>query len=77
MNKDQDAYREGYPEELSSAEDELLRVSRQGRKQPQAYSVTDCTGVGLSGGGIRSATFCLGIFQGLATLKLLHKVDYI
>ena len=29
----------------------------------------------LSGGGIRSATFGLGIIQGLAKLKLLEKLD--
>lgn len=31
----------------------------------------------LSGGGIRSATFGLGILQGLARLKLLDKFDYL
>jgi hypothetical protein len=33
-------------------------------------------GFGLSGGGIRSATFCLGVFQGLAKLGLLGEIDY-
>jgi hypothetical protein len=38
----------------------------------------DAVGIGLSGGGIRSATFCLGIFQGLARQrKLLSKIDYL
>ena len=31
----------------------------------------------LSGGGIRSATFALGVLQGLARLKLLDKFDYL
>ncbi len=31
----------------------------------------------LSGGGIRSATFGLGVLQGLARLKLLDKFDYL
>src|SRR5918912_547241 len=31
----------------------------------------------LSGGGIRSATFCLGVLQGLARLNLLDKFDYL
>lgn len=31
----------------------------------------------LSGGGIRSATFCLGILQGLARCDLLGKFDYL
>jgi hypothetical protein len=34
-------------------------------------------GLALSGGGIRSATFNLGVIQGLARSKLLHKFDYI
>src|ERR1035441_1795164 len=34
-------------------------------------------GICLSGGGIRSATFNLGILQGLAKLGILHKFDYL
>ena len=34
-------------------------------------------GVAFSGGGIRSATFNLGVLQALAELKLLHRVDYL
>ena len=34
-------------------------------------------GFGLSGGGIRSATFCLGLFGALGKLKLLKDIDYI
>lgn len=34
-------------------------------------------GVCCSGGGIRSASFCLGIFQRLIEMKLFHKVDYL
>ena len=34
-------------------------------------------GVAISGGGIRSATFALGVFQSLAKRKLLGRVDYI
>jgi hypothetical protein len=34
-------------------------------------------GIALSGGGIRSATFNLGILQRLANLNELHKFDYI
>jgi hypothetical protein len=35
------------------------------------------TGVGLSGGGIRSATFCLGILQAFAARGLLRHFDYL
>jgi hypothetical protein len=34
-------------------------------------------GVALSGGGIRSATFCLGLFQALARQKLIRRIDYL
>jgi predicted acylesterase/phospholipase RssA len=34
-------------------------------------------GLAFSGGGIRSATFNLGIIQALAQLKLLRHVDYL
>jgi hypothetical protein len=34
-------------------------------------------GIGLSGGGIRSATFCLGVLQALAEKDLLRRFDYI
>ncbi|MBI2401724.1 MAG: hypothetical protein HYV20_03080 [Gemmatimonadetes bacterium] len=34
-------------------------------------------GLACSGGGIRSATFCLGFFQGLAQHGLLRHVDYL
>ncbi len=34
-------------------------------------------GLAFSGGGIRSATFNLGVIQRLAALRLLHRVDYL
>ena len=34
-------------------------------------------GLAFSGGGIRSATFNLGVLQALADLKLLFRVDYL
>ena len=70
-------YHDAYPKELSRAEMELLEISRQGRNKPGAFNVSDCTGIGLSGGGIRSATFCLGVFQGLASLRLLCAIDFL
>jgi Patatin-like phospholipase len=38
---------------------------------------TDLTGIALSGGGIRSATFCLGVLQALAKADLLKRFDYL
>ena len=37
----------------------------------------DAIGLGLSGGGIRSATFCLGAIQVLAQRNLLKNVDFL
>jgi hypothetical protein len=37
---------------------------------------TQMLGLALSGGGIRSATFCLGALQGFADLGLLKRFDY-
>lgn len=37
--------------------------------------VRDIVGLALSGGGIRSATFCFGLLQSLAASKLLRRVD--
>src|ERR1700687_5571364 len=34
-------------------------------------------GLALSGGGIRSATFCLGLLQGLHDLGLMRLIDYL
>lgn len=39
--------------------------------------VTNATGLALSGGGIRSATFCLGIVQVLVRKGLLPQFDYL
>src|SRR5678816_1316342 len=40
-------------------------------------SESDQVGLALSGGGIRSATFCLGVLQALQRSDLLKKVDYL
>ncbi len=34
-------------------------------------------GIALSGGGVRSATFCLGVLQGLQELDMLQYADYL
>lgn len=47
---------------------------------PDAYkraNKSDLMGLCLSGGGIRSATFNLGVLQGLAELNLLRSFDYL
>jgi len=47
---------------------------------PDVYLVAEklaCTGLCFSGGGIRSATFNLGVLQGLAKLGRLARFDYL
>jgi hypothetical protein len=41
------------------------------------HAPRNLAGLALSGGGIRSATFSLGLLQGLHELKLLHLFDYL
>jgi Patatin-like phospholipase len=53
-------------------EGEHIRASR-----PLGERGQPMVGLALSGGGIRSATFNLGVLQALAKLKLLHKFDYL
>ncbi len=63
-----------------------------GRRREDFYEVTppgsaqeprvrhtsiDRVGLALSGGGIRSATFNLGLLEGLQDLDLLHNIDYL
>lgn len=69
------SYEISYPGELWEAERDRLSQRREipsdGDKHP------DTVGFALSGGGIRSATFSLGIFQALARARLLRKIDYL
>ncbi len=66
--------REDYPRALADQEQALLQ-----RRRVAARAAQDGGGVGfgLSGGGIRSATFTLGFFQALARAGLLRHVDYL
>ena len=43
----------------------------------QKAAESELLGLAFSGGGIRSATFNLGILQGLAHFKLLPRIDYL
>ena len=66
------------PQELSYAEAELIIKRRTAAGCDTEEVAKDPTiGVALSGGGIRSATFCLGMFQALAKKRLLKRVDYL
>jgi predicted acylesterase/phospholipase RssA len=51
-----------------------LRLSNDQRRTPTNQSLI---GLAFSGGGIRSATFNLGVLQALAKARLLRTVDYV
>jgi len=63
-----------YPDQLARAEKARVRLRRRQAEQPKIAPVV---GFALSGGGIRSATFCFGLFQSLARKRLLGKIDFL
>src|SRR5262245_5783461 len=65
-----------YPTELRNAENNLVEERRKKVFGNQAKS-GERVGLALSGGGIRSATFCLGVLQILARTRMLRKVDFL
>lgn len=77
-----DAVREGDPrsiEALVAAElppGEAIRRGDEGARWLR-HPPRDLFGIALSGGGIRSATFNLGLLQGLHDLQLLRAFDYL
>lgn len=64
---------------LLAAEADYVRQWRaraRGQEQPEG-DPENLVGLALSGGGIRSATFALGVMQALARHNLLSRVDYL
>jgi hypothetical protein len=60
--------------------EELTQIAESRRKREvdtPAPTADSLIGLAFSGGGIRSATFNLGILQALAETGLLHKFDYL
>lgn len=59
--------------------DELLYIwKRRGGKKVDSKEIKEnLIGLALSGGGIRSATTCLGMLQGLSKMGVLPMVDYL
>jgi hypothetical protein len=53
------------------------RKLRVGEDQGNGEKVMDAIGLAFSGGGIRSATVCLGVTQVLAEKNILGEVDYL
>jgi hypothetical protein len=64
--------------EINAAEADFIRRRRVALGRPVAGGgLPNATGLCLSGGGIRSATFCLGIVQVLARQGMLQQFDYL
>ena len=63
-----------YPAPLRAQEDLLIQERRA-----SADVATDQARIGLalSGGGIRSATFCLGVLQAFAGRQILRRIDFL
>lgn len=71
-----------YPAALERAEAQLVAERRRAidpgwQPADPARLPADTVGVGLSGGGVRSATFALGVFQALARARCLDRVDFL
>lgn len=60
---------------INSAEGKAVSTRRAHYRIPDTGQ--NAVGLGLSGGGIRSATFCLGVCQVLADRGLLKDVDFL
>jgi Patatin-like phospholipase len=57
--------------------DELKQIAERRRITGAPDTSPDVVGLAFSGGGIRSATFNLGVLQGLAEFGILPRVDYL
>ncbi|MCO6690059.1 patatin-like phospholipase family protein [Pseudomonas shirazica] len=73
-----------YPQQLEAVEAAAIMARRNAAKpdsqptQPNTAKLPkDTIGLALSGGGIRSATFCLGVIQALAKCKRLRDIDIV
>ena len=66
-------------EEITRSRPQVLKTtgSEPDAKPQQAAHEARLVGLAFSGGGIRSATFNLGVIQALSELKLLHLFDYV
>src|SRR5687767_14639032 len=67
-------FRNHYPAALKRSELTAINERRVGSGTDMAAPIV---GVALSGGGIRSATFCLGLFQALARQRLIRRIDFL
>ena len=68
------------PDNIVAAINDDQRAAVSVRREAHGLATAkgiNAAGVALSGGGIRSATFCLGVMQVLAERRLLKDVDFL
>jgi hypothetical protein len=71
--------RSGLPKAFADCECAIIDKRRNLlRDGPNSCELpTERIGLALAGGGVRGATFCLGVLQALATHRVLRAVDYL
>ena len=68
----------GMPQELWDEEERLVAARRKAASLPPVgEGAGRKVGLALSGGGIRSATFALGVLQSMARRGLVRRIDYL
>lgn len=67
-------YEQIYPSQLKTEEESLIEERRRNLNLDKSHLKV---GIALSGGGIRSATFSLGLFQAIARSHFLNRIDYL
>lgn len=81
MGENESRVKKAVVTELQPFPEQLKKLELQAVQKRRLASGVDPTkplvGIGVSGGGIRSATFALGLFQSIARAKLLHHLDYL
>ncbi len=65
------------PAVMLEAESVEVRARRVAMRQAGDGALTNLAGLAISGGGLRSATFALGVVQGLAEKKMLGQFDFL
>jgi len=64
-------------DQINQSEAAEIQARRQNYQLENKDAVIDAVGLSISGGGIRSATFALGVVQQLARKGILHQIDYL
>lgn len=69
--------RSGLPQEIQDAELDVIKVRREAAGSGGVEGTDSLVGLALSGGGVRSAAFNLGVLQAFFSNGLLRSIDYL